>query len=85
LNVEILGKKDNKQQKYIYDATHPLEWGKKAGAIMTAIPMSIGIQMLATDTIKTRGVFTPEGSDINPKVFFSELAKRGIEILERKE
>jgi len=50
---------------------------------MRAVPMSIGIQMLATDAIKTRGVFTAEGSDINPKAFFSELAKRGIKILER--
>lgn len=85
LNVEVVGRKDKKLLKYIYDATHPLEWGKKAGAIMTAIPMSIGIQMLATDKIKKKGGFTPEGSDINPKGFFNELAKRGIKILERKE
>jgi lysine 6-dehydrogenase len=85
LNVEVIGKKDNKELRYLYDATHPLEWGKKAGAIMTAMPMSIGIQMLAKNMVKTKGVFTPEGSDINPKVFFNELSKRGIKILERKE
>jgi saccharopine dehydrogenase-like NADP-dependent oxidoreductase len=85
LNVEVIGKKDDKKLKYIYDATHPLEWGKIAEAKMTAVPMSIGIQMLAADTIKTRGVFTAEGSDIHPKTFFGELAKRGIKIVERKE
>ena len=85
LNVEVVGKKDNKELKYIYDATHPLKWERKGGAIMTAIPMSIGIQMLATGTIKKKGVFPPEGSDINPEAFFNELAKRGIKILERKE
>jgi len=85
LNVEVVGRKDDKKLRYIYDATHPLEWKKIAQGIMTAVPMSIGIQMLATDTIETRGVFTTEGSDINPKAFFSELAKRGIKILERKE
>ena len=85
LNVEVVGKKDNEELKYIYDATHPLEWGKKAGAIMTAIPMSIGIQMLAKNKIKTKGVFPPEGSDIDPKAFFNELSNRGIDILERKD
>ena len=85
LNVELIGKKDDKRLKYIYDATHPLEWGKIAQGRMTAVPMSIGIQMLAAGTIKTRGVFTAEGSDIHPKTFFGELAKRGIKILERKE
>lgn len=85
LNVEVVGKKGDKKMKYIYDATHPLEWEEKAQGIMTAVPMSIGIQMLATEKIRTKGVFTAEGSDINPKAFFSELAKRGIKILERKE
>lgn len=85
LHVEVIGKKGDKKLKYIYNATHPLEWGKIAQAKMTAVPMSIGIQMFAADTIKTRGVFTAEGSDIDPKAFFNELAKRGIRVLERKE
>ncbi len=85
LNVEVIGKKGDIKLKYIYDATHPLEWEEKAQGIMTAVPMSIGIQMLATEKIRTKGVFTAEGSDIDPEAFFSELAKRGIKILERKE
>ena len=85
LHVEVIGKKHDKKLKYLYDATHPLEWGKAAQAKMTAVPMSIGIQMLAAGAIKTRGVFTAEGSDIDPKAFFTEMGKREIKVLERKE
>ena len=85
LNVEVIGKKCDKKLRYIYDATHPLEWGRIAQGRMTAVPMSIGIQMIAAGAIKTRGVFTAEGSDIHPKAFFGELAKRGIKVVERKE
>lgn len=50
---------------------------------MTAIPLSIGAQMIANGEINAKGVFPPEGVDIEPELFFDKLAKRGIKV-ERK-
>jgi len=49
-----------------------------------AIPLSIGVQMMARGNITARGVVPPETA-IDPAIFFSELARRGIEIHERVE
>ena len=53
-----------------------LEWN-------ASIPLSIGAQLIAEGMIKAKGVYPPEGA-VDPKVFFKELKKRGLKIIERK-
>lgn len=75
-------KKNGKARKYIYNTKHPLDWHEKAAGKMTGIPMSIGAQMLANGEIKMKGVLPPEVT-IEPELFITQLAKRGIEVSEQ--
>ena len=87
LVVNVLGKKDGRDLKFTYWNRHPPqeEWGGKAAYYKNiAIPLSIGVQMIARGDIKARGVVPPE-SAIDPEGFFEELARRRIEIHERVE
>jgi saccharopine dehydrogenase-like NADP-dependent oxidoreductase len=85
LVVEVYGKRDGRKYKYTYWNRHPSqeEWGGEAAYYKNiAIPLSIGVQMIARGDIKVRGVLPPETA-IDPKIFFRELARRRIEIHER--
>ncbi len=53
-----------------------LEWN-------ASIPLSIGAQLIAKEVVKVKGVYPPEGA-VEPKMFFEELKKRGLKIIERK-
>lgn len=46
-------------------------------------PLSIGAQLIAKGMVKVKGVYPPEGA-VDPKIFFEELKKRRLKIIERK-
>jgi len=84
LVVEVLGKKDGRPVKHTLWNRHPPqeEWGGKAAYYKNiAIPLSIGVQMIARGDVKHRGVVPPETA-IEPEILFAELARRRIEIHE---
>jgi len=87
LVVEVYGRKDGRALKYTYWNRHPPqeEWGGQAAYYKNiAIPLSIGVQMIARGDVQARGVVPPETA-IDPEIFFHELARRRIEIHERVE
>jgi saccharopine dehydrogenase-like NADP-dependent oxidoreductase len=87
LVVEVFGKRDRRDVKVSLWNRHPPqeEWGGAAAYYKNiAIPLSVGVQMIARGDVKVRGVVPPETA-IDPLIFFSELHRRGIEIHERGE
>ncbi len=87
LVVEVYGKRDGRDVKIKLWNRHPSmeEWGGKAAYYKNiAIPLSIGVQMIARGDVKVKGVVPPDTA-IDPDIFFAELRKRGIEIHERVE
>lgn len=84
LVVEVFGQKDGRRVKHTLWNRHPPEeeWGGKAAYYKNiAIPLSIGVQMIARGDVPLRGVIPPETA-IDPEMFFAELARRRIEIHE---
>ena len=84
LVVEVCGQKDGRRVKHTLWNRHPLQedWGGKAAYYKNiAIPLSIGVQMIARGDVAQRGVIPPETA-IDPEIFFAELARRRIEIHE---
>jgi lysine 6-dehydrogenase len=81
LNVEVIGERELKAARIICNTSHPPNavWGVSATARMTGIPASIGAQKLARGEAEGTGVIAPEAC-FEPKSFFAELAKRGIQI-----
>lgn len=75
VRVEVRGEKAGKTTTYIGDVINE-------GRFVTGTSLSIGVQMLARNAIKARGVLPPEGC-INPEEYFVELKKRKITIRER--
>lgn len=75
--------KDGHKMKHTYSRVHRYkeEYGVSALAYLTGMPMSIVAQMLAKDEISASGVL-PAESAVEPKPFFAELSKRGVEIFE---
>jgi len=87
LVVEVFGKRDGRDIKVRLWNRHPPmeEWGGKAAYYKNiAIPLSIGVQMIARGDVTVKGVVPPETA-IDPGIFFAELAKRRIEIHEQIE
>ncbi|MEJ2149789.1 MAG: saccharopine dehydrogenase NADP-binding domain-containing protein [Chloroflexota bacterium] len=87
LVVEVFGQREGRDVKIKLWNRHPgmEEWGGKAAYYRNiAIPLSIGAQMIARGDVTTRGVVPPETA-LDPGVFFSELARRDIEIHEEIE
>jgi saccharopine dehydrogenase-like NADP-dependent oxidoreductase len=87
LVVEVYGQKDGRRLKHTLWNQHPPmeEWGGKAAYYKNiAIPLSIGVQMISRGDVKVRGIVPPETA-IDPGIFFSELARRRIEIHEKVE
>jgi len=82
LVVDVFGKKDGKDLKIRLRTEHPPmdKWGGKAAYYKNiAIPLSIGAQMIGRGDVDQRGVVPPETA-IDPKIFFEELALRGITV-----
>ena len=87
LVVQVSGMKDGVGKTYTYWNRHPGQeaWGGSAAYYKNiAIPLSIGVQMIARGDVQARGVVPPETA-IDPSIFVAELAKRRIEIHERVE
>jgi len=87
LVVEVCGKRDGREVKIKLWNRHPPqeEWGGPAAYYKNiAIPLSIGAQMIARGDVKVKGIVPPETA-IDPRTFFTELRRRGIEIHERVE
>jgi saccharopine dehydrogenase-like NADP-dependent oxidoreductase len=87
LVVEVYGKREGRDVKITLWNRHPPqeEWGGQAAYYKNiAIPLSVGVQMIARGDVAVRGVVPPETA-IDPPIFFSSLHKRGIEIHERVE
>ncbi|HIC94733.1 MAG TPA: hypothetical protein EYP09_10880, partial [Anaerolineae bacterium] len=74
--VDVRGRKDGQQRVLSYSVVDRM--GR-----LTAIPASIGAQMLAEGKIERKGVFAPEGC-IEPAAFMAELTRRGIQVLEEE-
>ena len=86
LNVEIIGKKEDKIVKYVLKTSHPefKKWGgERAYAKNVAIPMSIGTQLMLAGKTKVSSGYHVAYEIFEPVDFFRELAKRGILVHER--
>ncbi len=84
LVVEVSGKKGGRRLKHTFWNRHPPqeEWGGAAAYYKNiAIPLSIGVQMIARGDVTHRGVIPPETA-LDPEMFIAELARRRIEIHE---
>ncbi len=87
LVVEVFGKREGHDVKVkLWNSHPPMEvWGGKAAYYKNiAIPLSIGVQMIARGDVTHRGVL-PAETVIDPKIYFAELARRGIQIHEQVE
>ncbi len=81
--VEVSGEKDGEKRSIVYDVEteeHRI-WGVSIIAFLTGVSASIGAQMVAGGSIKTKGVIPPE-KVINPSLFLKELSKRNIKVRE---
>jgi saccharopine dehydrogenase-like NADP-dependent oxidoreductase len=87
LLVEVFGPRDGQSAKITLWNRHPPqeEWGGPAAYYKNiAVPLSIGVQMIARGDVSAVGVVPPETA-IDPGILFGELARRGIEIHEKIE
>jgi saccharopine dehydrogenase-like NADP-dependent oxidoreductase len=87
LVVDVYGRKEGRNLKISLWNRHPTqeEWGGKAAYYKNiAIPLSIGVQMIARGDVTGRGVLPPETA-IDPGIFFEELARRRIAIHQQVE
>lgn len=85
LVVDVYGKRAGRDVRVRLWNRHPPmeEWGGPAAYYKNiAIPLSIGVQMIARGDVTARGVVPPETA-IDPEIFFAELARRRIEIHEQ--
>lgn len=53
--------------------------GESLVALMTGVPASIAVQMLASGSCRKAGVWGPEAA-IEPHTFFAELGRRGMKV-----
>lgn len=86
LNVEVIGKREDKVVKYVLKTSHPefTKWGgERAYAKNVAIPMSIGTQLMLAGKTKVSSGYHVAYEIFEPIDFFRELAKRGILVHER--
>jgi saccharopine dehydrogenase-like NADP-dependent oxidoreductase len=79
LRVEVNGTRNGSPARAVFRSAHPTAWGSAGTARMTGIPASIALQALARGAVLRAGVVAPEAA-FEPKVFFGELAKRGITV-----
>lgn len=81
LNVEVIGKRESKDVKYVMKTSHPpfKNWGgERAYAKNVAIPMSIGTQLMLAGKTRVSSGYHTAYEIFEPLEFFKELAKRGI-------
>lgn len=75
----VVGEKGGKPARLSYHTAGPM-------GLLTGTPASIITQMIGAGSVKTPGVFAPEGiADLDPEVFYAELAKREIKVTIKEE
>jgi len=81
--IEVNGEKSGSKVKHTYSLVckYHEKYGVSALAYLTGMPMSVVTQMLARGDISEKGV-VPAETGVKTEPFFSELAKRGVKILE---
>ncbi len=89
LHVEVTGEKDGLRVRYVLWSSHPPSDGSVSGwdglrayTRSVAVPMAVGVQLIAQGKAKGCGVVIPEHA-FDPADVFPELEKRGILIHER--
>ena len=75
-NVVIKGTEGSSSVTYTYRIS---DWG----GLLTAIPASVGIQMLGSEGTAVKGVLAPEAV-LRPREYLVELKKKGLRFFERK-
>ena len=75
-NVVIKGTEGSSSVTYTYRVS---DWG----GLLTAIPASVGVQMLGSEGTAVKGVLAPEAV-LRPREYFIELKKKGLRFFERK-
>ena len=73
LSVIATGTKNGKRTK-VAIANHKVPFGEMAG--VTAVPLTLTVEMLLNGEITKKGVLTPEEAIRNPVEFFDKYAKR---------
>jgi lysine 6-dehydrogenase len=76
LNVDVVGAREGASVRWVYNVTHPLDWGDQATARMTGIPAAVGIQLLARHGRTQIGLLDPEVY-YDPYEFLATLKERG--------
>lgn len=84
--VEVKGESEGKEKRVIMEAhfKYDEKWKVSASQKEVGVPASIAAQMIASGTIKAKGVKPPEQL-VPPRQFFNELRKRDIRIVSREE
>ena len=59
------------------------DWGLKATAVWTGVPMGIAAELVGAGEALTSGAKPPERA-LDPEQFMDELADRGIQITETR-
>jgi saccharopine dehydrogenase (NAD+, L-lysine-forming) len=75
-NVIVKGTEESSRVTYAYRVS---DWGGP----LTAIPASIGVQMLGREETAVKGVLAPEAV-FHPEEYFLELKKKGLHFSEKK-
>jgi saccharopine dehydrogenase (NAD+, L-lysine-forming) len=75
-NVIVKGTEENRKVTYAYRVS---DWGGP----LTAIPASIGVQVLGREENTVKGVFAPEAV-FHPEEYLLELTKKGLHFSEKK-
>lgn len=79
--VIVRGARDGRFREielYVWTGSHE-RWNVPAGMLKTVVPPAIVANMIAGDSISSPGVWLPE-SIVPVDEFFSELAKRGMDV-----
>lgn len=84
--VEVNGKHEGKSKKVVVEAHFKFDekWKVSASQKEVGVPASIVAQMIASGSIKGKGV-KPAEQIVPPKQFFSELEKRDIHVVSKEE
>ena len=85
LSVEITGYKNGIGKRSVYHSQMPYPFfdGKPITATMdygsyVGLPLSVSIQLLEHGEISTKGAVTIESTNMSPKKYLDEFAKRGV-------
>ncbi|MBV9425608.1 MAG: saccharopine dehydrogenase NADP-binding domain-containing protein [Solirubrobacterales bacterium] len=84
VNVEVDGRRDGQPVRRSYNVSHPVHWGERGVARMTAVPAAVGAQLLARYGRIATGFVDPE-EYYDPREFLETLGRRGGVTVERAE